>query len=330
MATAGTLVWINSQAGPPHMFGPRIPLRAVSPSYKQPAIPRVIGYLRDHTRSGEPIFVARQEPLLYFATHCSNPTPFGGVLPGMRELQEPRILEALKGVRFVVMSDIDQPLYTYFADELPGVQAYLERHYEIPGDFVLDDYSWIVVAERGPDRGATEIDLIAERTRGRAWIRDRAGVIVPATDAPQRLAARQLNRPLPIVLGVGGGGIDFELELPSRAVFQAGVGYRGLVSVDHHYLHPQGLTLSVSIRAADDFETLKAAQIDDSPRAGRRWSPFQVDLSNYGGQRVTLRLEARAHNLRTPGRLTWWGSPRITRALVDQSSLLSEPSRKHE
>ena len=49
------------------------------------------------------------------------------------------ILEALERVRFVVMSDIDQPIYTYYGDELPQVQAYLERHFAVPSGFPLDD-----------------------------------------------------------------------------------------------------------------------------------------------------------------------------------------------
>ena len=92
-----------------------------------------------------------------------------------------------------------------------------------------------------------------------------------------------------------------------------GIGYRGLVSIDHHYLHPPGITLavSVSIGEAGAFSELGSARINDGLRAGRHWLPFEVDLSDYGGQRVVLRLEARARNLRAEDLLTWWGSPRI-------------------
>ena len=31
------------------------------------------------------VTVARAEPLIYFATETRNPTPYGGVIPGMRE-----------------------------------------------------------------------------------------------------------------------------------------------------------------------------------------------------------------------------------------------------
>ena len=40
-----------------------------------------------NTEPGDPIFVARAEPLLYFATGTRNPTPYPGVIPGMREEQ---------------------------------------------------------------------------------------------------------------------------------------------------------------------------------------------------------------------------------------------------
>lgn len=310
VAAVATAAWIDSRSGPP-TFGERVALRPVSEAYKQPAMPRVIQYLRARTRPGDAIFVARQEPLLYFATSTRNPTPFGGVLPGLRELQEPRILEALEDVRYVVMSDIDQPLYTYYSDELPGVQAHLERHFRIPRDFSIDDYSWIVVVERGPDRGATAIDLLDERANGRAWLRDRDDQIRDDVAVPQRLAARQLHRPLPVALGAHGGGIDFPLDVPGNAVFQAGFGFRGLVSVDHQYFHPAGVELQVAVDRGEGFETLWSARVDDGLRAGRRWTPVEIDLGAYAHQRVVLRLEARAGDIRGPDRLTWWGSPRI-------------------
>ena len=256
----------------------------VSRAYRGPAVPRVIQYLRRRARPGEAIFVPRQEPLIYFATDTRNPTPFEGVLPGLREWEEPVILEALDDVRFVVMSDIDQPIYTYYSDELPAVWDYLERHFRVPPDYPIDDYNWIMVFARGPDRGATAIDLVAEHSRGRAWVRDRDGHVQRDVGAPQRLASRQLRRPLPIALGPGGGGVDFELSIPhDGAVFQAGVGYRGLVSVDHQYIHPPGTTLVVSIRSDGEFEPVASARIDDGLRAGRSWVPVEADLAAWAG-----------------------------------------------
>jgi hypothetical protein len=309
-ATLGVGHWLHRIAGPPS-FGPRVPLKPVSRNYRGPAVPRVIQYLRHHVRPNEAIFIPRQEPLLYFATGTRNATPFEGVLPGLRAWQEPLILEALAGVRYVVMSDIDQPIYTYYGDELPAVQAYLERHFRIPSGYPLDDYSWINVLVRGRDRGRTVFDFVDERDRGRAWIRDASGRELPAREAPQRLAAKLLNRPLPIVLGPGGGGIDFDLVVPEGAEFQAGVGYRGLVSIDHQYLHPPGTTLVVAIARGGEFEAVEELRIDDAPTSGRRWMPVQVDLSAYAGERVTLRLEVRVARPLRGDRLAWWGSPRI-------------------
>jgi hypothetical protein len=305
-------VWVYSIAGEPS-FGPRVPLRPVSRSTTSPAFPRVIRYLRRHTRPGEAIFVARQEPLLYFATGTTNPTPFEGVLQGVRELQEPRILAGLASVRFIVMSDIDQPLYTYYSEQLPAVWAYFERHFRIPDDYPLDDYSWITVARRGRDRGATAIDFIEARPGARAWLRDGDGVVHEADGEPQRLAARHLNRPLPIALGARGGGIDFEVDVPEDAVFQSAVGYRGLVSVDHQYIHPRGTTAVVAIRAEDepDFHDLTSRAIDDRPRGGRRWAPIQADLAPWAGRRAVVRLEFRTREPLGRDRLAWFGSPRI-------------------
>jgi len=323
--TASVGVWLHAIAGPA-VFGPRVPLEPVSRAYRGPAVPRVIRYLRSRARPGEAIFVPRQEPLIYFATDTRNPTPFEGVLPGLREWQEPLILEALDEVRFVVMSDIDQPIYTYYSDELPAVWDYLERHFRVPGDYPIDDYNWIMVLARGPDRGVTAIDLVRERRRGRNWVRDLGGHVSETSELPQRLASRQLRRPLPIALGPGGGGVDFELLLPHGAVFQAGVGYRGLVSVDHQYIHPPGTTLAVSVRSDGEFEPVASVRIDDGLRAGRSWVPVEADLAAYGGRRVTLRLEVQAGRPIPPGRLSWFGSPRI--ALPASAGPPSTPGRR--
>jgi hypothetical protein len=226
----------------------------------------------------------------------------------------------------VVMSDIDQPIYTYYSDELPAVWDYLERHFRVPGDYPIDDYNWIMVLARGPDRGVTAIDLVREHSRGRTWVRDLGGHVSETSELPQRLASRQLRRPLPIALGPGGGGVDFELLLPHGAVFQAGVGYRGLVSIDHQYIHPPGTTLAVSVRSDGEFEPVASVRIDDGRRAGRSWVPVEADLSAYGGRRVTLRLEVQAGRPIAPGRLSWFGSPRI--ALPASAGPPSTPGRR--
>jgi hypothetical protein len=307
--------WLWGIAGEPS-FGPRVPLRPISHATRGPSFPRVIGYLRQRVDPGEPIFVARQEPLLYFATGTTNPTPFEGVLQGVRALQEPPILEALSKIRFVVMSDIDQPLYTFYSDELPAVWAELERFFRIPADFPLDDASWITVLERGPDRGTVALDLATARTAARAWTRDAGEREALAPDRPVRLAARHLQRPLPVALGERGGGLDFEIDVPEDSALLSAVGYRGLVSVDQQFFHPTGTTAVVSIRPDGDptFRQLAAVRIDDRPAGGRRWTPLRVDLAPYAGRRATLRLEFRAGRPLRGDRLAWFGSPRIVRA----------------
>src|SRR5262245_4658497 len=109
---ADTARWLAAASGPP-AWGPRVPLRPVSPVYRLPSVPRVIHFLRERIAPGEPIFVARAEPLLYFATGATNPTPYTGVLPVLNAEQEERIVAALPRVRYVVLSDVDQPSWTY-------------------------------------------------------------------------------------------------------------------------------------------------------------------------------------------------------------------------
>lgn len=313
LAAATTLgIWLHGIAGEP-TFGPRVPLRPVSRAMRSPGLPRVIEYLRAQIAPGEPIFVARQEPLIYFATGSSNPTPFEGVLPGLREVQEPPILEALASTRYVVMSDIDQPIYTYYSDELPAVWAFLERHFQIPDDFPLDDASWITVLQRGRDRGPTAIDLFAARHTARAWTWSVDGTRIPTATSTERFAARHLNRPFPIELGVRGGGVDFDIEIPPSAVFQTAVGYRGLPSLDNLHLHSRGTTAIISIRPAGEieFRELASAKIDDRPRGGRRWQPVEVDLAEFEGQRVTLRIHFRVDQPLGRDPIAWFGSPRI-------------------
>jgi hypothetical protein len=42
-----------------------------------------------------------------------------------------------------------------------------------------------------------------------------------------------------------------------------------------------------------------------------RWTPVEVDLASYAGRRVTLRLDLVSRFRLRPGRISWWGSPRI-------------------
>jgi len=301
-----TLTWLGSVAGPPS-FGPRVPLRPVSEGYRTPAVPRVIAYLRERVSPGEAIFVARQEPLLYFATGTRNPTPFPGVLPGVPDLQEDAILEALGSLRFVVMSDIDQAIHAYYSQELPRVWRHLERHFEVAADFPLDTDSWIVVLRRGPDRGATALDLVDAAPGARSWLRDGTRR-KEVGGSPPRLLPRRLRRPLAVPVGRLGGGLDFPVEVPDGAVFQADVGLASVTSLTARYGHPPGATAVVSAGRAGVFEELAALPIGEP---GERWRPLEVDLSALAGERLTLRLEMRLAAPLENVTFAWWGSPRI-------------------
>jgi len=303
--------WLHGESTRP-TFGPRVPLRPVSDVYQGPGLPRVIHFLRERIAPNEAIFVARAEPLVYFATGATNPTPYGGVLPVLNEEQEARILEALPRVRYVVMSDIDQPMWTYYADELPRVQEHLERYYHVPRYFPLDQASWIVVLERGADRGETAIDLIAERPRSRAFVRNQPGEESDDSAPLPRLIARQNRRPLATRIGRFGGGIDFELELPRNAHFETDVGLRTMPSLEALHASPTRSRIRVSLRRRGmEFEEIASWRTDDRPEEGKRWIPLAADLSAFAGERVTLRLELVPDAPIVNPDLFWWGSPRI-------------------
>lgn len=301
---------LHAMAGPAS-FGPRVPQLPVSRFTKNPAVPRAIRFLLRHVHPGEAIFVARSEPLIYFATDTRNPTPYSGVIPVLREEQEKSIIAALQDLRYVVMSEIDQPQFLYYADELPSVQAYLERHFIVTDEYTQGWSSWLLVLERGPDRGATALDLVEAGRKAQAWIRDEQGVRRPAPAAPPRLASRHNRRPLPVVLGARGGGIDFELEVPHGALFQADVGLRRVFGPKRMHEHPPRARLAVSIGGKEGFETLASLAVLQRHGEGSHWTPFEVDLSAYAERRLTLRLEVSSDRPFVPGALAWWGSPRI-------------------
>jgi hypothetical protein len=218
-----------------------------------------------HVHPGEAIFVARSEPLIYFATDTQNPTAYSGVIPVLREEQEESIIAALRYVRYVVMSEIDRPQFLYYAEELPAVQAYLERHFRVPKEYAKGRSSWILVLERGPDRGATALDLIDAGTAAEAWIRDHEGVRGPAPAAAPRLASRYNRRLLPILLGPGGGGIDFELEVPDGALFQADVGLRRIPGA------PGSRLPSVGEATSRRWSRWRCSPAAAREATGRRW-----------------------------------------------------------
>ena len=106
-------------------------------------------------------------------------------------------------VRFVVMSDVDQPAMTYYRDELPAVQAYLERFFHIPRrPSRTARCHWLRVLERGADRGATAIDLVAlARVRPAPSLAIARGRSKRRPPCSERLATRRNRRPLGFALG---------------------------------------------------------------------------------------------------------------------------------
>lgn len=325
LVLAGSTLWVgerlHSLAGPP-LFGPRVPMPPVSPARKSGAVPRAIHYVRQRIRPGEPIYVARSEPLIYFATGGRNPTRFTGALQvwGMRGEQQDEILRALEEVRFVVMSDVDEPLHTSFDEEMPRVQEALERGFRVPDAFTglerIND--WMIVLERGRDRGPTLVDLADPRLRPRAWIRKPDGRRVPAPPPDVDLPTRQNRRPLAMALGARGGGVDWKLAVPERARFQASFGFKAV----HAAKQPNRLRFEVKVSEGARFRTLASQLVVFSARrgGGRRWHELEVDLSEFAGRTVTLRIEA--ISVRPPkkkGRVALWGSPRIAGPAEDGS-----------
>jgi hypothetical protein len=236
------------------------------------------------------------------------------VVRGLRERQQREIVAALEPVRFVVMSDIDQPLYAYYSDELPEVQRYFERHFRVPADFEVDDMSWILVGARGPDLGKTHVDFIDSRSDGRFWRRDRGGRMQAAPDAVPKLPSRQLRRLFGVAVGEGGGGVDFRVHVPPNALFEADTGLPWVVSMARRHVHPGGArhALSISIDGGE-FKVLRTTRVADRmlPRSAQRWQPFFVDLAAFAGRDVTLRLEILPDAPLPDGAFVWWGSPRI-------------------
>jgi hypothetical protein len=313
-ALAGRMIHDLSE---PPRFGPHVPQRPVSKQLRSKSLAVAAKYLRRRIRPGERMFVARAEPLIYFATGTRNPTPYSGVIPGIRAEQESAILAALGDVRYVVMSDIDQPIFLYYREELPAVQLHLERHFRVPGDYPVGNFTWLTVLEPGPDRGPTAIDLFEAQADARAWVRDRDGVEGPAPERSPKFATKLNRRPLVVLLGPMGGGIDFGIELPPGAVFQAGVGLKHLVGLQDLYEQAQKSRFEVSVAREGSFQKLASVYLLS---AGHRWRQLEVDLSAYGGERVILRLELVPDAPLEPDLMAFWGSPRIALRAQQQLS----------
>jgi len=308
---SGWALWQIRRVAEPETLAARVPLRPVSLGMRGARVRRVLDFLSRHTEPGDPIFVARAEPLLYFATGTRNPTPYPGVIPGLREEQSRVILEALRTVRYVVMSDIDQPAMTYYRNELPAVQAQLERHFRIPAALLVGEPHWLVVLEPGPDRGATEIDLIERAGAARAFQRDRTGSVSDGSRFTDRISTKYNRRPLGFELGARGGGLDFALTLPPGAVFQADAGMWLVNGQENLYRLPPRSLVRVSIGREGAFTAIAETPVMTREVAPWRWTPLEADLSAWVGQSVTLRIELVTTQSPGTGRLGYVGSPRI-------------------
>jgi len=316
---SGAIALSLHRAAEPATLGPQVPQRVLNPAYRRPDLGRAIAYLRAQAEPGEPIFVARAEPLVYFATGTRNPTPYAGIIPGLGEEQDRTIIEALESVRFVAMSERDSKQFFYYRDELPLVQRHLERHFRVAKPFE-EQWGWMLVLERGEDRGATAVDLLAEVEGGvdnrglrvDPWLRDRDGREKAVHRPIPRLATRLNRRPLGIVLGPLGGGVDVELTIPDEgAVFEASVGLPTLQSGDRTFVQPRGARFELQVDRGDGFRLLEAWTAPDDRRRRVRWTPFEADLSAFAGETLRLRLAVTPRSRLTRPALAWWGSPRL-------------------
>jgi hypothetical protein len=296
-----------------HM-GPHIKERPVSQGRngsREKNLRRLVRYIREHTQPGDPIFVARAEPLIYFATQTRNPTPYPGVVQAIREEQQDTILAALESTRLVVMSEIDQPVFTYYRDELPRVQAYLERHYHIPQVFIDAGNNWILVLERGADRGPSLYDFYENDARGVRFVYDAQGRRQPAQRPDLRLQNKYNRRPLAVPLGPLGGGVEFSVEIPEDARLQIGVGRRPTQTLLGYLPPPLGARARISIGRGQSFALLAESEVRSDRNQGLEWIEHEVDLARFAGQQVTLRFEFRAERPLARARYAWFGSPRL-------------------
>ena len=314
VVASASLQRIIHRIADPGPLAVRVPLRPVSAPLRGGHVRSVIEFLEAHAQPREFIFVPRAEPLIYFATNTRNPTPYPGVFPAIRDEQQRAILAALEDVRFVVMSDVDQPAMTYYRDELPEVQAYFERFFHPAAPFQDGEIHWLSVLERGADRGATEIDLVPLAASARAFTRNREGKVEAAPALRTRLATRRNRRPLGFALGPGGGGIELEIDVPERAVFQADASLGSAFAESEIFTVPPRSRILVSIGRAGEMAPIAELTLGSSN--SQRWIPLEADLAAWAGQRVTLRLELfRPDELALTKfvQIGYLGSPRIVR-----------------
>jgi hypothetical protein len=321
VATASAGFWLHDRAAAAS-YGPRLPLRAVSSMLQGEPLSKVIEVLRRRTTPGEPIFVARSEPLLYFATDTSNPTPYSGVIPGIRDEQQRRIVNQLQRVRFAVMSDIDQPAFLYYSEELPAVQAFFERYFRVsphvpPG--------WLTLLVRTRDRGPVAVDFVERRESGRYFERRYPGDLQPASAPPLHLASAQNRRILPFSNGRGGGGIDFDSDVPKEAILHLSVGLWRTFGLRRAWDHPRDVRIRVSAsRDGEGFELLLEQAVLSKLNRGHRWRTLRASLEQYAGERITLRFELVPHGELEEHEVAWLGSPRIVLAAGSDAAIRAD------
>jgi hypothetical protein len=307
---AGLASYALYLAAGPASYGPRVPLRPVSAELRASDAPEAIRYVRERVQPDEPILVLGNEPLLYFATGARNPTPYPGLLPGPDSEGRRHPMTWVEDVRLIISSELTPSGAAGAARDLALLQPDLERHFRIPASFRTHPIPRLLVLERGPDRGAVALDLVERADTARRWIRDEDGALLPARRSPPDLRVRSHRRPLPFVLGLAGGGLDFALDLPENAWFEADVGLAPLRG-ERDYWHPSNALLAVSVGREGSFERVGTVRLAGGHAAEADWQPLEVDLSSFGAGPTVLRLELEPGPGEPPSSVAWWGSPRI-------------------
>ena len=83
-----------------------------------------------------------------------------------------------------------------------------------------------------------------------------------------------------------------------------------------HLYDSNQIMSAIRAEGASDFERLHTEGIlqgQNVLREGKFWTPVEIDLSPWAGQRVTLRMELETPYWIEPGTLSWVGSPRLVR-----------------
>ena len=74
------------------------------------------------------------------------------------------------------------------------------------------------------------------------------------------------------------------------------------------------MVLAIRMNPDGPFRELVSQQAIDRTTGGvkiSKWTPIEVDLSEFAGRDITLRLSLETERLFRRIELSWWGSPRI-------------------